>query len=114
MPGQVIFVLILHVFNHKSDVSTDEYGNPDLSHVEILVVVIVLVLVLVLGVIVVLVVIFIPGMDCRHDIAGGPLHRHARVVRRPHHYYRCRLHDEGAEGNPGERASRRQTPPLTE
>ena len=35
VPGQVIFVLILHVFTHKSDVSTDEYGNPDSSHVEI-------------------------------------------------------------------------------
>ena len=31
----MIFVLILHVFTHKSDVSTDEYGNLDLSHVEI-------------------------------------------------------------------------------
>ena len=46
----MIIVLILHVFTHKSDVSTDEYGELDLSNVEILVLVLVLLLVLVSGV----------------------------------------------------------------
>ena len=35
VPGQVTIVLTVHVFTHESEDRTDEYGNLDLSNVEI-------------------------------------------------------------------------------